>query len=106
MVLGTKSNKDVKTSSYCAVGDPYFKRYSAEETRVHLRQRILYRHILRQNDQIRLFYSEDQPSLLATILDPQIQCLKKAHMVKVLLLIRLLSLFSVMSQLSVLLILL
>jgi hypothetical protein len=86
MVLGTKSNKDVKTSSYCAVGDPYFKRYSAEETRVHLRQGILYRHILRQNDQIRLFYSEDQPSLLATILDPQIQCLKKAHMVKVLLL--------------------
>lgn len=85
MVRGFKSNNHSKTSSYCALGDPYFKRYSVEETRVHMRQRILYRHILRQNDQIKLYYSEEQPSLFATVLDPQIECIQKAHKVKVLL---------------------
>jgi hypothetical protein len=86
VVLASKSNKDSKTSSYCAIGNPYFRRYTAEETRVHLRQQILYRHILRSNDQIKLYYSLEQPSVLATVLDPEICCIQKEHKVKVLLL--------------------
>ena len=53
---------------------------------VHLRQQILYRHILRSNDQIKLCYSLEQPSALATVLDPEICCIQKEHKVKVLLL--------------------
>lgn len=83
VVLGSKANKDSKTSSYRALGDPFFKRYTQEETRVHLRQQILHRHILRQNDEIKLFYSVEEPSLLATVLDPQIRCIQKENKVLV-----------------------
>ena len=81
-VMGRKSDPARPTSRYVAMGSLYYKSYSAEEKRIFLRERIIYRHILKVNDRIDIQLEEGQPARVAVVVDAKLYLLKGSWAVK------------------------
>ena len=74
-----------KTSGYVKNGSLVYKRYNEHEKLGFLKQRIMYRNHLRQNDHV-VFVGDSSLKQTACVIDPQIQPIQRVMCVKVALL--------------------
>lgn len=74
-----------KTAGYVKTGSLVFKRYNVSDNLGFLKQRIMHRNILRQNDHVEVVI-ESESRQVACVIDAQIQAIQRVMCVKVALL--------------------
>jgi hypothetical protein len=85
-VRGKKSNPTVKTSKYEPCGNPSYKRFSLEERRGFLRNRIIKNSLLKKGDRIEIKLDDSGPDRFALVVSGVLKLTNKSWQVEVALL--------------------